>query len=324
MARAGRRQRCRRRTSTATACASTSALRRSVERRGVIGTRVVAFALRSGAGDVAVEVEDFAGAERAAERRSCWCFDDDGQSARGGRSRRAASDDRSCAIRLRSRPASPIPAGRSRPFERAATTPAASRRRAPRSVRDRRERLLGLAPASGPPACARSGRPPPPVPPSASDPSRARSTALIAIGQVVGHADHQPGLAVAHADDGDDARADLLLALIDEAAEILRRDAFDRARQHVDRADLLHRRLASRRRRPWRASSSPRRARAPACRRSSISASTAPPPRRAAPSACRRSRARACPARRDAGARPRRSAPRRGARRPRPRPRRQA
>src|SRR6202790_3277586 len=36
---------------------------------------------------------------------------------------------------------------------------------------------FALAP-SGPPACARSGRPPPPLPPSASDATRTRSTAL--------------------------------------------------------------------------------------------------------------------------------------------------
>ena len=63
-----------------------------------------------------------------------------------------------------------------------------------------------------------SGRPPPPLPPSASAPLRTRSTALKRAGQIGGNADDDAGLAVAgDADDGDDAGADLLLAFVGEA-----------------------------------------------------------------------------------------------------------
>ena len=79
---------------------------------------------------------------------------------------------------------------------------------------------------SGPPACAMSGRPPPPLPPSASAPMRARSTALKRAGEIGGDADDEAGLALlADADNGDDARAQLLLGVVDQAAQILRRDA---------------------------------------------------------------------------------------------------
>ena len=97
-----------------------------------------------------------------------------------------------------------------------------------------------LAP-SGPPACAMSGRPPPPLPPSASAPLRTRSTALKRAGEVRGDADHDAGLAlVGDADDGDDAGADLLLAFVGEALQILDVDAGDRARQQLDVADAAH------------------------------------------------------------------------------------
>ena len=63
-----------------------------------------------------------------------------------------------------------------------------------------------------------SGRPPPPLPPSASAPLRTRSTALKRAGEVGGNADDDAGLAFAgDADDGDDAGADLLLAFVGEA-----------------------------------------------------------------------------------------------------------
>ena len=42
-----------------------------------VGTHIVAFALRSGAGDVAVEVEDFAGGKKA-PKTIVLVFDDDG------------------------------------------------------------------------------------------------------------------------------------------------------------------------------------------------------------------------------------------------------
>src|SRR5262249_47256436 len=60
----------------------------------------------------------------------------------------------------------------------------------------------------------------------------------IARGEVLGDADDHAGLALTgHADDRDDARADLLLALVGEAAQILELDAFDRAGEQLDVAD---------------------------------------------------------------------------------------
>ena len=97
-----------------------------------------------------------------------------------------------------------------------------------------------LAP-SGPPACAMSGRPPPPLPPSASAAILTRSTALKREIEIGGDADHDAGLAVlGNADDGDHAGAELLLAVVDEALEVLHLDAFDRARHQLDVADLTH------------------------------------------------------------------------------------
>ncbi len=113
---------------------------------------------------------------------------------------------------------------------------------------------------SGPPACAMSGRPPPPLPPSASAPLRTRSTALkrdvrSSVTPTTMPALPSPG----DADDRDDAGADLLLAFVGEAAQILDFDAVDRARHQLDVADGAHAigavAVARGRRRPWRASS---------------------------------------------------------------------
>ena len=79
---------------------------------------------------------------------------------------------------------------------------------------------------SGPPACAMSGLPPPPLPPSTSDALRTRSTAEKRDGQIGRDADHDAALAVlAGRDQRDHARADLLLALVGEALEVLDVDA---------------------------------------------------------------------------------------------------
>src|SRR5207248_4676487 len=54
-------------------------------------------------------------------------------------------------------------------------------------------------------------------------------------------ADHDAGLAIAgDTDDCDHARADLLLAVIGKALEILHLDALDRTRHQLDVADLAH------------------------------------------------------------------------------------
>ena len=120
-----------------------------------------------------------------------------------------------------------------------------------------------LAP-SGPPACAMSRRPPPPLPPSFSAPARTRLDRVEPAGEILGHADHDPGLAViGDADDGDDARAEALLALVGEALQVLHLDARDRAGHQLDAADVAHRIVpAPSRRRPWRACGAHRRDRA--------------------------------------------------------------
>src|ERR1700674_4663445 len=60
-------------------------------------------------------------------------------------------------------------------------------------------------------------------------------------GQVGGNADDEAGLAFAgNADDGDDAGADLLLAFVGEAAQVLELDARDGPRHQPDVADGAH------------------------------------------------------------------------------------
>ena len=91
---------------------------------------------------------------------------------------------------------------------------------------------------SGPPACAISGRPPPPLPPSASAPLRTKSTALKRADEIVGDADDDAGFAIlGNTDNSDNPGADLLLAFVGEAAEILQVDALDRAGHEFDVAD---------------------------------------------------------------------------------------
>src|SRR5262249_58901831 len=66
-------------------------------------------------------------------------------------------------------------------------------------------------------------------------------------GEIRRHAHHHAGLAVTgHPDDGDHARADLLLALVGETPEVLEVDPLDRARDQVDVADLAHPAAAAR------------------------------------------------------------------------------
>ena len=62
-------------------------------------------------------------------------------------------------------------------------------------------------------------------------------------GEVGGDADHETGLAfLADADNGDDAGAHLLLAVVDQPAQILRRHAVHHAGEQLDIAELAHRR----------------------------------------------------------------------------------
>ncbi len=94
---------------------------------------------------------------------------------------------------------------------------------------------------SGPPACAMSGLPPPPLPPSTSAPFLHQIDGVEARDQIVGDADHDAGLAVAgDADNGDNAGADLFLAFVGEAAQVLEIDAFHRARHQLHVADGAH------------------------------------------------------------------------------------
>ncbi len=97
-----------------------------------------------------------------------------------------------------------------------------------------------LAP-SGPPACAMSGLPPPPLPPSTSDALRTRSTAEKRVHQIGRHANHDTCLAVLTGrDQRDHAGPELFLAVIGEVLEILDLDAFDRTRHQLDAADIAH------------------------------------------------------------------------------------
>ena len=93
---------------------------------------------------------------------------------------------------------------------------------------------------SGPPACAMSGRPPPPLPPSASAPSSHEIDRADALGEIVGDADDQRCLAVRDRDEGDDAGADLRLGIVGKAFQILRaRRLRRRAAIVFDAADRL-------------------------------------------------------------------------------------
>src|SRR5262249_43258417 len=65
-------------------------------------------------------------------------------------------------------------------------------------------------------------------------------------GEIGGDADHDAGLAVlGDADDRDHAGADLLLAVVHQALEVLGLDALDGARQQLDVADLAHARATT-------------------------------------------------------------------------------
>ena len=68
--------------------------------------------------------------------------------------------------------------------------------------------------------------------------------------EIVGDADDEAGLALlADADNGDDARAQLLLGVVDQAAQILRRDAVHGAGEQLDRRRARGRGCRPRRRR---------------------------------------------------------------------------
>ena len=84
-----------------------------------------------------------------------------------------------------------------------------------------------------------SGRPPPPLPPSAAAPRRTRSTALKRLVEIRRDGDDEARLAVgAGADDGDDSAADLGLGLVGERLQILHVDALDRAGVELDPRDV--------------------------------------------------------------------------------------
>ncbi len=154
---------------------------------------------------------------------------------------------------------------------------------------------------------------------------RTSSTALKREVRSARDADHDAGLAVlGDADDGDHAGADLLLAVVDQALEVLGLDALDRARQQLDAAGFAH--AGGRRRPPTGSRRRPSRA---SCARPTDRARAScalPSGLRCAP-ACRRPRCearwpRSSPApwsRWRACARDARSAPRCGARRRPPR-----
>ena len=80
------------------------------------------------------------------------------------------------------------------------------------------------------------------MPPSASAPIAGELDGVVASGEIGGDADHEAGLALlADADNGDDARAQLLLGVVDQAAQILRRDAVDDAGEQLHPCQLADR-----------------------------------------------------------------------------------
>ena len=91
---------------------------------------------------------------------------------------------------------------------------------------------------SGPPACAMSGRPPPPLPPSASDARAHEIDRADARGQILGDADDERGAAFGDGDERDDARADLRLRIVGERLQILGGDVLDDAQHGLDPGDL--------------------------------------------------------------------------------------
>src|SRR6266849_2773136 len=95
------------------------------------------------------------------------------------------------------------------------------------------ERGLGLG-AVGPAGLSHIG---PAAPALAAERFRAFAHQLdrvVALGQILGDADDDAGLALpGDADDGDDAGADLFLAFVDEALEVLDVDAVDRTREQL-------------------------------------------------------------------------------------------
>ena len=97
--------------------------------------------------------------------------------------------------------------------------------------RNRVERLLGAG-AVGASGLGQIGPSAPAFPAEdfRADPDQLHG--VVGRGEICGHADHEPGLALlTHADDGDDARPQLPFAVVDQAAQILGGDALHRPRQ---------------------------------------------------------------------------------------------
>src|SRR5262245_24175628 len=120
--------------------------------------------------------------------------------------------------------------------------PRARRRRPRRLARDPRRNRLERFLGAGAVGASGLGEVGAAAPAFAAERFRAHFDQLDGIvsgGEVFRHADNEAGLAlIAYADDGDDARAQLFLAVIDEAAQILRRHALHRPRKKLDLADL--------------------------------------------------------------------------------------
>ena len=84
-----------------------------------------------------------------------------------------------------------------------------------------------------------SGRPPPPLPPSASAATRTRSTAEMRAGEVVGDAGRHRRLVAGVGDEQDHAGAEPRLVLVDQPAQVLAGDAGERLREERDAGDGL-------------------------------------------------------------------------------------
>ncbi len=123
--------------------------------------------------------------------------------------------------------------------------PVGGHRFRPPAGRGRRRSPAARGSASAPPAWAMSGRPPPPLPPSASAATRTRSTAEKRAGQVVGDAGRHRRLVAGVGDEQHDAGLQPRLVLVDQAAQVLARDAGQRLGEEGHAVDRLRARFAS-------------------------------------------------------------------------------
>ena len=101
---------------------------------------------------------------------------------------------------------------------------------------------MAAGPASpfGPPAWAMSGRPPPPLPPSATEPARTRSTALIPSDEIRRDGDDERCLAVGVGGERDDAGTQLLLNGVGQPLQLAHWHTVDDTAGEADTGNVAH------------------------------------------------------------------------------------